>query len=203
MSIASPVLLYWKFFIAPDIFGSSLKLLIAVGHWDGSKKLFVHYTGCTLGFLIKIQSLLSLCSLYLSLVSASLLKSAINIVVLPPSRIIGYKPTSEPDKSFESGTLCRLCSCIIRYSSVVFFIVRFYISFSRIIGIFSRYGYFLCISRFSFWRQLQIIAFMLDGKPSEAFYNQQVARQEFCKCRCRYRGKEKPRSTILTTVFIQ
>jgi len=80
-----------------------------------------------LGFLANKKSLLSFRNWYFSLVSDSLLISEINIVVLPPSRIMGYLPISDPVNSFELGIFNRLCSSIILYSKVVFFIFVFFI----------------------------------------------------------------------------
>lgn len=76
-----------------------------------------------LGFLARWMYLLSFRCWYLSRVSASLLKFEMNIVVLPSSIIIGYFPASDPVNSFAFGIFKRLCSIIIRYSRVSFFIV--------------------------------------------------------------------------------
>jgi hypothetical protein len=59
-------------------------------------------------------------------VSDSLLLSEMNIVVLPPSRMMGYFPISDPDKSFESGTFNRCRSIIILCSKVSFFMIRLF-----------------------------------------------------------------------------
>lgn len=87
---------------------------------------FSHYKcpDYVFGFLVKRLSLLSFLSWYLSLISFSLLKSEINNTVLPLSSTIGYLPTSDPVNSFAFGIFNRLCSIIILYSRVSFFIVR-------------------------------------------------------------------------------
>lgn len=79
---------------------------------------------CTyvLGLFKEVTSPLPNRASYLFLVSASLLLSSINIIVLPPSRTTGYLSLVEPDNSFESGTFNRCRSCIILYSNVSFFI---------------------------------------------------------------------------------
>ena len=91
-----------------------------------------------LGLLEENMILLPIRNSYLSLVSASLLLSEINIVVLPPSRMMGYLPINEPVNSFESGIFNRCRSCIILYSNVSFFILcLFYYGF-KIFGIRAR-----------------------------------------------------------------
>lgn len=58
---------------------------------------------------------------YLYLVSASLLLSAINMIVLPPSRITGNLSIIDPLKSFDWGTLYRWFERFILFSNASFF----------------------------------------------------------------------------------
>jgi hypothetical protein len=92
-----------------------------------------------LGFLPKRLNMLPLRSWYLFLVSDSLLLSEIKIIVLPPSRIIGYLPISDPVKRFESGILTRWFSSLFLYRRKAFFIFHFFRKLNTF-GISPRYG---------------------------------------------------------------
>ena len=93
-----------------------------------------------LGLLEENIILLSLRNSYFCLASDSLLKSEINIVVLPPSRIIGYLSFIDPINSFESRIFNRCRSSIILYSKVSFFIFACLIAEYKFNGMRPKYG---------------------------------------------------------------